>query len=144
MPTLDIRFFYYEEASFKNLAVHYVQRALDGFTPRDLARRLPPREVRLEQIVLQLRTEASKAEFRPAFPTLAGIAEPLGDSGFRRQFGKPYEREQQVAAIAGRWRNDRPNLLLVGEPGSGKTTILAEAARLLERTGEDAKRSNRS
>ena len=68
--------------------------------------------------------------------TLAGVAEALGNPQLRRQFSQPYERTAQVAQLVRLLDKERANVLLVGEPGSGKTTVLVEAVRQLERAGE--------
>ena len=53
---------------------------------------------------------------------------------------------QQVADLVRRLGQEKVNVLLVGEAGCGKTTVLVEAVRLLERqadTGEDKSRRGR-
>src|SRR5205085_8675538 len=34
LPTLGLRFYYYEEQAFRNLVTHYVQQRLEGVTPQ--------------------------------------------------------------------------------------------------------------
>jgi ATP-dependent Clp protease ATP-binding subunit ClpC len=72
-----------------------------------------------------------------AQPALSLVAEPLGDRAARRQLGAAWEREALVAEAVRKLHHERGNLLLVGEPGVGKTTVLAEAVQAVERLHAD-------
>src|SRR5262245_46403545 len=48
LPTLGLRFYYYDPESLRNLVAHYVQQSLEGVTPQALSRYLPPAAVTLE------------------------------------------------------------------------------------------------
>src|SRR5262245_50671908 len=138
LPTLGLRFYYYEESALKTLVPHYVQQHLQGVTPRDLARHLAPIRAELDQVVITLANrEQRDRAWEPALETLRDIAEPLGDPRVRKQFTRPWERDRQVDDLVRRLGQERANVLLVGESGAGKTTVLVEAVRLLERKEED-------
>lgn len=134
LPTLGMRFFYTEAGTLRALAAHYVQQELEGKTPRDLARFLPPASVALEQLVVRADPKAPQPEpWDAAVPNLRSVAEPLGDPRVRKLYARPWERDGEVADLARRLGKERANVLIVGEAGSGKTTVLAEAVRQLER-----------
>jgi ATP-dependent Clp protease ATP-binding subunit ClpC len=61
------------------------------------------------------------------------VAEPLGERAVRRQFPPAWEREALVNEAVRKLRKEAANLLLVGEPVVGKTTVLAAAAVAAER-----------
>jgi ATP-dependent Clp protease ATP-binding subunit ClpC len=74
-------------------------------------------------------------------PALSQVAEPLGDRAVRRQLSAAWERDTLVAEAVRKLHQERTSLLLVGEPGVGKTSILAEAVRTVERLhADEAKR----
>jgi ATP-dependent Clp protease ATP-binding subunit ClpC len=134
LPTLDLRFYYHDPAALRNLVSHYVQQKLEAITPQELSRYLPPRQAVLESINLTVRSRRrSASNFAQRVETLGGVAEALGHPQLRRQFSQPYERTEQVAQLVRLLGKERANVLLVGEPGSGKTTVLVEAVRQLER-----------
>jgi ATP-dependent Clp protease ATP-binding subunit ClpA len=65
--------------------------------------------------------------------TLSEVAEPLGDKSLRRLFSRAWERDGEVADLARRAGFERANVVLVGESGVGKTSVLVDAARAVER-----------
>ncbi len=133
LPTLGVRFGCHDAAALPGLVAHYVQHKLEGCTPQALARHLPPRAARLAEIVLPAPRRDVRPPAEPAFAVLAQVAEPLGERRLRRQLGRAWEREPQVAEVVRRLGPERANVVLLGEPGCGKTTVLAEAVRRLER-----------
>lgn len=136
LPTLAIRFYYYEQEALKDLVVRTVQDALKGCTPQELSRYLQPKSVALHEAVVRVRGNGRRVDERPSYGVLADVAESLRD--VRRQFSRPWGREQEVADLVYRLGEEKANVLLVGETGIGKTSILAEAARKLERERTDA------
>lgn len=132
LPLLGIRFYYYDSDAVKGLVHRHVQQTLQGLEPQQLSRCLAPRAVTLDEIVVRVAYKKSAEPEDAAFPVLRTLAEPLGDARLRRQFSKAYERDAEVADLVRRLGDDRANVLLVGEPGSGKTTVLVEAVRMLE------------
>jgi ATP-dependent Clp protease ATP-binding subunit ClpC len=146
LPMLDIRFYYHDPDSLKGLVTHYVQQRLEGLTPRDLARHLPPASATLDTVTVTVRhrRRGNTPQREEAPPALQSVAEPLGDGQLRRQFSRPWERDRQVADLVERLGQEKANVLLVGESGAGKTTVLVEAVRQLERGEEgEGKRTRR-
>ncbi|HZZ77749.1 MAG TPA: AAA family ATPase, partial [Gemmataceae bacterium] len=143
MPTLGKRFYYTEPKSLRTLAEHYVQQDLRGSTPRDLARLLPPKQWELEQVVVRVDVKQRMTPPSTLTPTLAGIAEPLGDPKIRKLYGRPWERDAEVADLVQRLGKEQANVLIVGETGSGKTTLLADAVRIIEQERDEDGRKKR-
>jgi ATP-dependent Clp protease ATP-binding subunit ClpC len=144
LPTLGKRFYYTEPKTLRALVEHYVQHDLRGSTPRDLARLLPPARYRLEQ--LAIRVDAKTRGAPPADSltrALSRVSEPLGDPKVRKLYGRPWERDREVADLVLRLGKEEANVLVVGETGSGKTTLLAEAVRLIEMERDADGKKNR-
>ena len=133
MPLAGGRFTYYEPNALKGLVEHYVQTAMKGMTPRQVARFLPPRSVALDEIVVQVAQARRIKEDGPKLASLNAVAEPIGARGVRRQSSRPWERDAQVSRLVELLGRERANVVLLGKSGSGKTAVLAEAARKLER-----------
>jgi ATP-dependent Clp protease ATP-binding subunit ClpC len=133
LPLIGARFYYHEPDALKGLVSRYAQQALKGLPPRELARFLPPPIVRLENIMIQVRLKTRAVRHDTALPHLSQVAEPLGDRAVRKQYLRAWERDALVAEAVRKLHNERTHLLLVGEPGVGKTTMLVEAVQTVER-----------
>jgi ATP-dependent Clp protease ATP-binding subunit ClpC len=133
LPLIGARFYYHEPDALKGLVSRYAQQALKGLTPRELARFLPPPIVRLENVVIQVRLKTRAVRHDTALPHLSQVAEPLGDRAMRKQYPRAWERDTLVAEAVRKLHHERTHLLLVGEPGVGKSTVLVEAVQTVER-----------
>ncbi len=133
VPHLKLRFDYQAGSDLKSLVAHYVKEALHGLTPLQLAGRLPPRDVRLGEIVL--REPASRGrqpppEQREELKLLFTVADPLlHEPGRQLRPPAAFGREALVQQLAQKLADERANLLLVGPPGAGKSTVLLNAVR---------------
>ena len=139
LPTLGIRFQFDDDASLEQLAGHYVQVAMKGLTPQRLAWHLPPPAVELDDVVVTV--PAKPAERTPTvnLDPLPTVAEPIGGRDQRGHLARPWERDAQVAALVRVLGRERGSVLLLGEAGAGKSAVLAEAVRKVERGVPEAK-----
>lgn len=133
LPLLGIRFAYHEPESLKGLVQRYVLQKLEGLTPEQLARHLALPHAELSDVVVRLPRE-ELVELKGDAPTTLGrVAEPLGERAVRKQFARAWERDTEVAVLIRKLHQEKANVLLVGEPGVGKTTVLVEAVREVEK-----------
>lgn len=137
VPHLQVQFNYQEGAELKSLVNHYVKEAMQGFTPELLALRLPPREFRLEEITVRVATDrvrrrppADRSELKILFT----VADPLlHDAGRKRAAAAAYGREPLAEMLARKISAEKANVLLIGESGVGKSTLLLDAAKRVAR-----------
>jgi ATP-dependent Clp protease ATP-binding subunit ClpC len=137
LPTLGIRFYYYEQESLKDLVIHYVQEKLKGMTPQQIARYLPPRSAMIDEVRINVTEKAWRGDDRIELENLKAVAEPLGDRSVRRQFSRAWGRDKEIVDLIKRSRIEKANVILVGEPGVGKTSVLVDAVRQIERIAEE-------
>ena len=106
-----------------------VQQALGKKTPQELSRELMPERIWLDAVHVR-ESDAPRRTSAARFPALEAIAEQLGPRRRGSRFSRAIQRDVDVRTIAERLRAGKFNLLLVGEGGVGKTTVLVEAIRL--------------
>lgn len=132
LPTLGMSLTAHPSDAVENLIVDYVQRRLHGLTPRALARLLPPAEITLQSIAINA-VDRKWRQRQWTSAVLAAVAESLDDRGLRRQYHRALLRDHEIAQVTDHLLNSKASLLLVGENGVGKTSILVDAVRLTRR-----------
>jgi ATP-dependent Clp protease ATP-binding subunit ClpC len=137
VPHLSLQFNFQDASDVKALVAHYVKEAVQALSPAQLAAQWPPRECRLEEIVWR-RTGGHirrvPPENRPEMKVLFTVADPLlHDHARKRSVSAAYGREALVHALLAKLGNERANVLLVGESGVGKSTVLLDAVKKLAR-----------
>jgi ATP-dependent Clp protease ATP-binding subunit ClpC len=147
VPTLEIRFHYQTAAQVRELVRHYVKDKLSNHSPAELVCLLPPRGAWLAHVsVREARGGPRRTPLRERedLQVLFAVADPLLHG--RGTGSAAYGRDEEVMTLLGKLADERAHVLLVGEPGCGKTTVLADAARRMARLdpGEDGDRSLRS
>lgn len=137
VPHLGLRFNYQDPAGLKGLAAHYIKEALQAQSPLQLASRLPPRNCELGEIVH--RDAAQKIRkippaSRPELKVLFRVADPLlRDLGRKRATSAAYGRDNLSTTLAWKLGREKANVLLVGATGVGKSTLLLDAVKRLQR-----------
>jgi ATP-dependent Clp protease ATP-binding subunit ClpC len=134
LPILGIQFYYYESKALRGLVTTYVQESLKNHTPQQLSRYLPPKSLRLEEVVVSggRRLVITSASF-PEVQHLPVVADPLGSDAMRVGFSRAHTRERKVAELTQLLGRERANVLLVGDTGVGKTAVLVDSVRNIER-----------
>ncbi|HEV3436346.1 MAG TPA: AAA family ATPase [Gemmata sp.] len=134
LPLLDIRFDYPNRTHLQQLVERYVLQKLEGLTPQQLGAYLPPAEVELTDVVVPVPRETTNPQIAATLPpTLAKVAEPVGDRAVRKGFARAWGRELELAALVTKLHHEKANVLLVGEGGVGKTTLMVDAVKEAEK-----------
>ena len=136
LPTLGISFDYYQSDQLKNTIAHVVQKRFEGCSPQELSRYLPPKSASLDEVLVRLRTKTRWRTHEFPLPNLGTVAEPC--IAVQKQLGQAWGREAEIKELARRVNQEKANVILVGESGAGKTTVLVQAARRAERDGAAA------
>jgi len=132
VPTLDIFFRCFEYEDYQQLAAERVREILTGKTPDVILYHLPPVEWRIETVSVQIKDRSTgREEFK--YPYLEKVARPLAGPGASRQSGAAYERDTELADLTRRLTDDEGSIVVVGEPGSGKSTLITSAVRAFRR-----------
>ena len=134
LPILGMQFYYYESKALRGLVTTYVQESLKNHTPQQLSRYLPPKSLHLEEIVVTGRRRLAVANLGFLEPLhLRIVADPLGADAMRLSFSRAHTRERKVAELTQLLIRERANVLLVGDTGVGKTSVLIDSVRNVER-----------
>ena len=116
------------------LAKEHIQSVMRAATSDDVVNRLLPNSINLTHVfVRQHIEERGFVEEDEMPPTLSEVATPIGRRLSKKEFSRAWQRDSDVRFLVDLIREENTNILLVGEGGIGKTTILVEAARAIER-----------
>jgi ATP-dependent Clp protease ATP-binding subunit ClpC len=132
IPTLGVRLSYQPTDPIEALVAEAVQQVLGKQTPQELSRQLMPGPMSLHAVHIRER-DVARRELDAQHEALSSVAERLGQRGRGARWSRALMRPGEVFRVARHLRQDRASLLLVGERGVGKTTVLAEAIRYLQK-----------
>jgi len=133
LPLIGVQFYYYEANALRGLVTTYAQESLKNRTPQQLRSYLSPKSVRLDEIAVRGGNPSSVAVISPDIKNLELVATPLASDEMRRSFSRAFGRERLVSELVQLLQRERVNVLLVGESGVGKTAMLVDAVRTVER-----------
>jgi ATP-dependent Clp protease ATP-binding subunit ClpC len=139
VPHLGLQFGFTDPQSLRALVTHFVRERLQTLSPLQLAAKLPPGGCRLTRITTrEVSHRARQVPWldRAEYRGLRVLADPLlGDRSRRGAPSAAYGREMLSAKLARKLGRERASVLLVGETGVGKTTLLVDAVRRWLREG---------
>lgn len=130
VPHLQISFNFQHEAQIKELVRHYVRQELGNLQPVELVQKLPPLDPWLAELPVREtreRTRRPPMREREEFKVLFEVADPLLHE--RAPGSAAYGRDEEVMSLLMKLTQERAHVLVVGEAGSGKSTVIADAAR---------------
>ncbi|HTN75725.1 MAG TPA: hypothetical protein VL096_10785, partial [Pirellulaceae bacterium] len=131
-PTLGLQLSYRPDDPIEELIAEAVQQALGRLTPQQLSRELMPGEMQLSAVHVRNVGERARHEDE-LYPALQSVAQRLGDRSRARRQQRALLREAEVGLLVDRLLNEEASLLLLGEAGVGKSTVLLDAIRQLPR-----------
>lgn len=132
IPTLGIRLTYQPEDPIEDLVREAIQQHLGRKTPQELSRQLMPGNFTLTAVHIR-ETVVAARENQERHAALGSVAERIGQRGKVGRWPRAILREHESRLVTQHLASERASLLLVGERGVGKTTVLAEAVRQLRR-----------
>ncbi len=145
LPLLEASFYYYRRGQADPLIEHFARDAFRGMTPERIHRLLLVGAPSLDRVVVKIKGPRRETE-APSLPPrvselLAAAAErhpyPKGvRSRIRAVPTAAWERGLLVRAVLDKIIGERASVLLVGEPGVGKSAILHETVRRIHAGGK--------
>ena len=133
IPRLLMKFAYSEKDDIAALVRRYAVQALEQAAPLDLVAMLPRSAGFLDTLAVSAKRPNEVEVRQPAPEALTGVAEDLGSRTSRRRLGHPWERDNEVAQVRALMSQEGVSgVLIVGETGCGKSTVLAHAASLID------------
>ena len=138
LPLFKDYFVYYSTRHMEPLAKHLANSHLNQLAPERIFRLLQLPEPRLDFIQLKINRQKESAWdhhfFQRSLPTLNRLAEPFPyPKAVKKQMSigpsAAWEREKEVEEVIEKITVTRSNVLVVGEPGTGKSAVLEQAMR---------------
>jgi len=135
LPTLEERFYYYDPEQLDRLLDHFIRDALRLLSPEDVGRLLLLPAPHLSEIQVVRRGVARKRHPESGDVGLKRLPLIADRYPHTREVRKKtrvepevaWERGEQVRTVVDMITLSRVNVLLVGEPGVGKSAILRDA-----------------
>jgi ATP-dependent Clp protease ATP-binding subunit ClpC len=137
IPTLDLRFSYQQGDPIDELVAETVQQVLGKKTPQELSRELMPMNLQLDAVHVGNRPSAQRSD-ETRYRTLEAVSDPLSRRTRGARFPGAIQRDDAVRMVVDRLSRDKANLLLLGESGVGKTTVLVQAIHQVLRPNKTA------
>ena len=141
LPTLGTSFHCRKKELIKSLVDDHVRKQIGGKSPEEISLYLCPPNIKVDRITVRLKekeTQSSNAEL----PTLESVAIPLARRSTRKQFKEAIERDAEIQRLCDSLQETHGNILLLGNRGVGKTTLLVNAIRNLERIEKASKQES--
>lgn len=131
LPTLGKWFDLNDESTLPEMAAYFARIELEGSNTEQITRHLPLAEFLLEELTLTPRGK-KEPSLQQEYPSLSAVADPTTVAGSQRS--RIWLREEAVHALmAALTESGNRSICLVGDPGCGKTGIILEATRQLEK-----------
>lgn len=148
LPFLEEEFYYYDAAQLNALIEHFTHDKLDGLAPETAHRYLTMmQQCWLEEVRVKNKDNPRIVHVDPlekaATEQLRGYAEALPYTRMMRKKKKTFpeaawEQTQLINDLYQKIVEDKANIILVGEPGTGKTVVLIETIRRIhQKTRKD-------
>ncbi|MGE3780042.1 MAG: AAA family ATPase, partial [Pirellulaceae bacterium] len=131
LPTLGLRFSYQPGEPVEELLSESVQQHLGRLTPQQLSRLLMPPRLTLDAVYIRDRGRAMGTPV-DRWPAIESVADVFPRRSRISARGTAM-RDAEVRRLADQLRTSQASLLLLGESGVGKSTVLREAVRTVLR-----------
>ncbi len=141
LPLFEDHFTYYSPRHMEPLAKHLISSYLNQFSPEEIFRLIGQPSPLMDTIQLKVKEEQDfvwdDRMFKKSLPTLQRLAEPYPyPKAVKKQLGlgpnAAWEREQAVEDVIEKIMVTRSNVIMVGEPGTGKSAVLEQAMRKIK------------
>lgn len=141
LPVFGEYFNYYAPRHMEPLARHLANHYLNQYTPDEVFRLMDHHQARMDTLPLRIRAEKEdwwdRDYYRRSLPTLKRLAEPFPyTKAMKKQMSlgprAAWERDKEVWEVVEKILVTRSNVLVVGEPGTGKSAVLEQALRKIK------------
>ncbi|MBL8891269.1 MAG: ATP-dependent Clp protease ATP-binding subunit [Planctomycetaceae bacterium] len=133
LPKLNRSFNCQQEALVKELVEESVRDSFSGRSLSTIIERLSYGELHVGWLHFRLPTAPQIPSSDHSQVALQSVAMPLSVRSRGKEFGNAWQRREEVAVVSKLLHDRQRNVLLVGPSGVGKTTILVEAVKTIDR-----------
>lgn len=142
IPLLGIVFDHYHISELEQLVGQKVREQLQNMSPQQLVGLFDPPEMQLGKFTIRDEEAGLDKVQKERLPNLETVADPLTEKTQRKRFKRDWELEQPIQQLLKRLRDERACLVVIGPPGSGKSTAIARAALAMEKNLRNSGRYN--
>jgi len=137
LPTYNRKFHYYDAKQFNTLVRHFCTHLLNELAPEELYRHIMRSRPEMDKVTLRVNYDREfdyESDYKPDYRTLTSMADRYPYSkAIRRNISAfpdaAWELEHKVSETIEKLINSRSNILLVGKPSVGKSSVLKQAIK---------------
>ena len=135
LPQLNLRFRFTERNQLQGIVKHFARHSLSDATPEDLYQYLLHRSPWLEIVTVRIKVPEKPKARRGPSASMARLDQLAQRQPPARALKKSlsavptaaWERGDEISAVCARLAGGNANLMVVGDPGVGKTAVLNQA-----------------
>lgn len=143
LPTIHKTFHCRQPDLLESLVPSQVQAELDGKPPIELSRFFPPENIAVGSLNVRIRNKSNQ-RYSQSLATVETVASRLASRQHKSTFPQAWQQDNLVQQLIEKLEVPFGNVLLLGNSGVGKSTILVNAIRKMEkRFKESRSNSNR-
>ena len=140
VPSLSLSFDYADADDLRALVQQYVQQHVRGWDTRQLRTLLRPAALEIDSFAVRDAPGRARGPEIPELPTLNAAATPVLNRGVGTA---AWGRETEVAELVRLVEGQRGSAVVLGEPGTGKSTVIAAAAARVRRDAKNRREPGR-
>ncbi|MEM7104502.1 MAG: AAA family ATPase [Bacteroidota bacterium] len=140
IPTFNESFYYYNAKEYHSLATHFAANILNNMSPDELNRLFLHGKPELDTVTLRVnyrRDYSKNPVYEDIYPVLTRLAEQYPYSKAIRKNVSTFpeaawELEDKVIQVIDKIQKTRSNVLVIGNSGVGKSSVLKQAIRKMD------------
>lgn len=143
LPYLNFEFIYFSEEQLTSLVEFYVQKEMNNLSPEECLRLIMPGKPWLEKVLLNKKNnqKSGAIHYRESHSNILLHADRFPEKGPKERITRilpdvAWERKEIIDSIVTLITKEKLNVIVVGETGTGKSSIIKESMKVMANNKE--------